>query len=319
MKAIVYTKFGPPDVLQLQEVEKPCPKDNEILIKVHVASANAYDWRHLRADPFLMRLMGAGLLKPTHKILGADMAGRVEAVGANVKQFQPGEEVFGDGGYGGFAEYACVDENRFVRKPANLSFEEAAAVPMAALTALQALRDKGLIKAGQKVLINGASGGVGTFAVQIAKSFDTEVTGVCGTTKMDLVRSIGADHVIDYTQEDVTKNGKLYDLIFDVAAYRSISEYKRILSSGGIYVLAGGSMPRILQLMLKSMTGAKNMRLVVANANQKDLLSIIELMNAGKVKSIIDKRYPLSEAAEALRYLEEGHARGKVVISVSSP
>jgi len=319
MKAMVYTKFGPPDVLQLQEVEKPCPKDNEILIKVHVASANAYDWRHLRADPFLMRLMGAGLLKPTHKILGADMAGRVEAVGANVKQFQPGEEVFGDGGYGGFAEYACVDENRFVRKPANLSFEEAAAVPMAALTALQALRDKGLIKAGQKVLINGASGGVGTFAVQIAKSFDTEVTGVCGTTKMDLVRSIGADHVIDYTQEDVTKNGKLYDLIFDVAAYRSISEYKRILSSGGIYVLAGGSMPRILQLMLKSMTGAKNMRLVVANANQKDLLSIIELMNAGKVKSIIDKRYPLSEAAEALRYLEEGHARGKVVISVSSP
>ena len=319
MKAMVYTKFGPPDVLQLQELEKPCPKDNEILIKVHAASANAYDWRHLRADPFLMRLMGAGLLKPTHKILGADMAGRVEAVGANVKQFQPGEEVFGDGGYGGFAEYACVDENRFVRKPANLSFEEAAAVPMAALTALQALRDKGLIKAGQKVLINGASGGVGTFAVQIAKSFDTEVTGVCGTTKLDLVRSIGADHVVDYTQEDVTKNGKLYDLIFDVAAYRSISEYKRILSSGGIYVLAGGSMPRILQLMLKSMTGAKNMRLVVANANQKDLLSIIELMNAGKVKSIIDKRYPLSETAEALRYLEEGHARGKVVISVSSP
>ena len=319
MKAMVYTKFGPPDVLQLQEVEKPCPKDNEILIKVHVASANAYDWRHLRADPFLMRLMGAGLLKPTHKILGADMAGRVEAVGANVKQFQPGEEVFGDGGYGGFAEYACVDENRFVRKPANLSFEEAAAVPMAALTALQALRDKGLIKAGQKVLINGASGGVGTFAVQIAKSFDTEVTGVCGTTKMDLVRSIGADHVIDYTQEDVTQNGKLYDLIFDTAAYRSISKYKRILSSSGFYVLAGGSMPRILQLMLKSMTGAKNMRLVIANANQKDLLSIIELMNAGKVRSIIDKRYPLSETAEALRFLEEGHARGKVVISVSSP
>ena len=316
MKAMVYTKFGPPDVLQLREVEKPCPKDNEILIKVHAASANAYDWRHLRADPFLIRLMGAGLLKPKHKILGADMAGQVEAVGVNVKQFRPGDEVFGDGGYGGFAEYACVDENRFVLKPADLTFEEAAAVPMAALTALQGLRDKGLIQAGQKVLINGASGGVGTFAVQIAKSFDAEVTGVCSTTKMDLVRSIGTDHVIDYTQEDVTKNGKLYDLIFDVAAYRSISEYKRLLSSGGIYVLAGGSMPRILQLMLKSMAGAKNMRLVIANANQKDLHFIRELMNAGKVRSIIDKRYPLSETAEALRYLEEGHARGKVVIVV---
>jgi NADPH:quinone reductase-like Zn-dependent oxidoreductase len=316
MKAMVYTKFGPPDVLQLREVEKPCPKDNEILIKVHAASANAYDWRHLRADPFLIRLMGAGLLKPKHKILGADMAGQVEAVGVNVKQFRPGDEVFGDGGYGGFAEYACVDENRFVLKPADLTFEEAAAVPMAALTALQGLRDKGLIRAGQKVLINGASGGVGTFAVQIAKSFDAEVTGVCGTTKMDLVRSIGTDHVIDYTQEDVTKNGKLYDLIFDVAAYRSISEYKRLLSSDGIYVLAGGSMPRILQLMLKSIAGAKNMRLVIANVNQKDLHFIRELLNAGKVRSIIDKRYPLSETAEALRYLEEGHARGKVVIVV---
>jgi NADPH:quinone reductase-like Zn-dependent oxidoreductase len=319
MKAMVYTKFGPPDVLQLREVEKPFPKDNELLIKVHAASANAYDWRHLRADPFLIRLMGAGLLKPKHKILGADIAGLVESVGANVKQFQPGDEVFGDGGYGGFAEYVCVDENRFVLKPADLTFEEAAAVPMAALTALQGLRDKGLIRAGQKVLINGASGGVGTFAVQIAKSFDTEVTGVCSTTKMDLVRSIGADHVIDYAQEDVTKNGQRYDLIFDVAAYRSISEYKRILSSGGIYVLAGGSIARIFQLMLKSMTGVKNMRLVVANVNQKDLLIIRELLRAGKVRSIIDKRYPLSETAEALRYLEEGHARGKVVISVSSP
>ena len=319
MKAMVYTKFGPPDVLRLQEVEKPIPKDNEILIKVHAASANAYDWRHLRADPFLIRIMGAGLLKPKHRILGADMAGRVEAVGGNVKQFQPGDEVFGDGGYGGFAEYACVDENRFVLKPPDLTFEEAAAVPMAALTALQGLRDKGLIQAGQKVLINGASGGVGTFAVQIAKSFETEVTGVCSTKKMGLVRSIGADHVIDYTQEDVTKNGKLYDLIFDIAAYRSISEYKRILSSGGIYVLAGGSIARIFQLMLKSMTGVKNMRLVVAHISQKDLLFIIELMNAGKVKSIIDKRYTLSETAEALRYLEEGHARGKVVISVPSP
>jgi NADPH:quinone reductase-like Zn-dependent oxidoreductase len=316
MRAIVYTKFGPPDVLQLKEVEKPVPKDNEILIKVRAASANAYDWRHLRADPFLIRLMGAGLLKPKHKILGADIAGQVEAVGSNVKQFQPGDEVFGEGSYGGFAEYVCVDENRFVLKPAHLTFEEAAAVPMAALTALQGLRDKGRIQTGQKVLINGASGGVGTFAVQIAKSFEAEVTGVCSTTKMDLVRSIGADHVIDYTREDVTKNNQQYDLIFDVAAYRSSSKYKHILSASGTYVLAGGSFARIFQLMVKSMIGVKNMIVMVAKINQKDLLFITGLMNAGKVKSIIDKRYPLNETAEALRYLEEGHARGKVVITV---
>jgi NADPH:quinone reductase-like Zn-dependent oxidoreductase len=316
MKAMVYTKFGPPDVLQLQEVEKPVPKDNEILIKVHAASVNAYDWRHVRASPFFIRLMGAGLLKPKHKILGADIAGRVEAVGGNAKQFQPGDEVFGEGSYGGFAEYACVDENRFVLKPADLTFEEAAAVPMAALTALQGLRDKGQIKAGQKVLINGASGGVGTFAVQIAKSFGTEVTGVCSATKMDLVRSIGADHVIDYKREDVTKNNQRYDLIFDIAAYRSVSEYKRILSPTGIYVLAGGSGARIFQLMFKSMIGVKNMRFYVAKINQEDLRFIIELIHVGKVKSIIDKRYPLNETAEALRYLEEGHARGKVVISM---
>jgi len=316
MKAIVYTKFGSPDVLQLTEVEKPIPKDNEILIKVHAASVNAYDWRHLRADPFLIRLMGAGLLKPKHRILGADIAGQVEAVGSNVNQFQPRDEVFGEGSYGGFAEYVCVDENRFVLKPANLTFEEAAAVPMAALTALQGLRDKGQIQTRQKVLINGASGGVGTYAVQIAKSFEAEVTGVCSTTKIDLVRSIGADHVIDYTQEDVTKNRQQYDLIFDIAAYRSILKYKRILSPNGIYVMAGGSMARIFQLMFISMTGVKNMRLMVANVNQKDLLFIKELLEVGKLKSIIDKRYPLNETAEALRYLEEGHARGKVVITV---
>jgi NADPH:quinone reductase-like Zn-dependent oxidoreductase len=316
MKAIVYTKFGPPDVLQLKEIEQPIPGDNEILIKVHAASVNAYDWRHMRADPFLIRLMGAGLLKPKHNILGADIAGKVEAAGNNVKHFQPGDEVFGEGSYGGFAEYVCVDENRFVLKPANLTFEEAAAAPMAALTALQGLRDKGQIKAGQKVLINGASGGVGTFAVQIAKSFGAEVTGVCSTSKMDLVRSIGADHIIDYTQEDVTKNSRKYNLIFDTAAYRSISEYKRILSADGIYVLAGGSMARIFQLMLMSMTGVKNMRLVVALINQKDLLFITELLNRGKVRSIIDKCYPLNKTAEAMQYLEEGHARGKVVITV---
>jgi NADPH:quinone reductase-like Zn-dependent oxidoreductase len=316
MKAMVYEKFGPPDVLQLQEVDKPVPKDNEILIKVRAASVNAYDWRHVSADPFMIRLMGAGFLKPKHRILGADVAGQVEAVGAAVTQFKPGDEVLGDGGYGGFAEYACVDENRFVLKPANLTFEEAAAVPMAGLTALQGLRDKGQIRAGQKVLINGASGGVGTFAVQIAKSFGTEVTGVCSTAKMDLVRSIGADRVIDHTQVDVTGSDQKYDLIFDIAAYRSVSKYKRILSSGGTYVLAGGSFARILQLMLMSITGAKNMGFMVARVDQKDLLFILELMNAGKVRSIIDKRYPLSETAEALRYVQEGHARGKVVITV---
>jgi NADPH:quinone reductase-like Zn-dependent oxidoreductase len=317
MRAIVYTKFGPPDVLQLKEVAKPIPKDNEILIKVHAASVNPYDWRHLRADPFFIRFMGAGLLKPKHKILGADIAGQVEAVGSKAKQFQPGDEVFGEGSYGGFAEYVCADESRFVLKPANLTFEEAAAVPMAALTALQGLRDKGQIQAGQKVLINGASGGVGTFAVQIAKSFEAEVTGVCSTKKMDLVRSIGADQVIDYTQEDVTKNKQQYDLIFDVAAYRSSSDYKHILSSSGIYVVAGGSISRMFQLMLKSITGAKNMIVMVANISQKDLLFILELINAGKVRPIIDKRYPLNETAEAVRYLEEGRARGKVVITVS--
>ncbi len=316
MKAVVYTKFGSPDVLQLKEVEKPIPNDNEILVKVHAASANAYDWRHLRADPFLIRLMGAGLLKPKHKILGADIAGQVEAVGSNVKQFQPGDEVFGEGSYGGFAEYVCVDENRFVLKPVNLTFEEAAAVPMAALTALQGLRDKGQIQTRQKVLINGASGGVGTFAVQIAKMYGAEVTAVCSTTKMDFVRSIGADHVIDYTRKDVTKNGQQYNLILDIAAYRSILNYKRILSPNGIYVMAGGSMARIFQLMFMSMTGTKNMNLMVANINQKDLLIIKELLEAGKIKPIIDKRYSLNETAEALRYLEEGHARGKVVITV---
>jgi NADPH:quinone reductase-like Zn-dependent oxidoreductase len=316
MKAMVYTKFGSPDVLHLEEVEKPVPRDNEILIKVHAASANAYDWRHLRADPFFIRLMGAGLLTPKHKILGADMAGRVEAVGTNAKQFRPGDDVFGEGSYGGFAEYACADENRFVLKPASLTFEEVAAAPMAALTALQGLRDKGRIRAGQKVLINGASGGVGTFAVQIAKSFETEVTGVCSTTKMDLVRSIGADHVIDYTREDITKDKQKYDLIFDIAAFRSILKYKRIMSPGGNYVQAGGSMARIFQLMFISKTGAKNMGLIVGKMIQKDLLFIADLMIAGKIKSIIDKRYPLSETAEALRYLEEGRARGKVVIAV---
>ena len=323
MKAIVYERYGSPDVLELKEVEKPTPKDNEVLVKVHAASANAADWHIMRGEPFLVRLMVGGLLKPKIKILGADIAGRVEAVGRNVKQFQPGDEVFGDisdCGWGGFAEYVCVSEDALVLKPASTTFEEAAAVPLAAVTALQGLRDKGQIQPGQKVLINGASGGVGTFAVQIAKSFGAEVTGVCSTSKLDMVRSIGADQVIDYTQEDFTKNGQRYDLILAANGYHSIWDYKRALRPKGIYVAAGGSMAQIFQAMLLgpwiSMTGSKKMGNFITKPNKKDLVFIKELLEAGKVVPVIDRRYPLSEVAEALRYLEEGHARGKVVITM---
>ncbi|MEE9224982.1 MAG: NAD(P)-dependent alcohol dehydrogenase [Bacteroidota bacterium] len=323
MKAIVYQKYGSPDVLELKEVEKPTPKDNEVLTKVHAASANAADWHLVRGDPFLLRLMGFGLLKPKNKILGADIAGRVEAVGRNVKQFQPGDEVFGDTtecGWGGFAEYVCASENALVLKPASMTFEEVAAVPLAAVTALQGLRDKGQIQLGQKVLINGASGGVGTFAVQIAKSFGAEVTGVCSTRKLDMVRSIGADQVIDYTQEDFTKNGQRYDLILDIAAYRSFLDYKRALSPNGIYVMAGGSTARFFQVMFLgpwiSMTGSKKMGNLMAKPNKKDLAFMKELLEAGKVVPVIDRRYTLSETAEAIRYLEKGHAKGKVVITL---
>ncbi len=316
MKAIVYTKYGSPDVLHLEEVEKPAPKDNEISIEVHAASVNAYDWRHVKPDPFFMRLIGVGFFRPKHKILGADMAGRVDAVGSKVKQFKPGDDVFGEGSYGGFAEYACAGENRFVKKPANLTMEEAAALPMAGLTALQGLRDHGKIRAGQRVLVNGASGGVGTFAVQIAKSFGTEVTGTCSASKMDLVRSIGADLVLDYAGDDVTRMEPKYDLIFDTAAHQSISKYERILSPGGRYILAGGTMPRLFQAGLLSKTGKKHVGIFVAKAAPEDLLALAELMNAGKVRPIIDKRYPLSETAEAVRYVQEGCARGKVVITV---
>jgi NADPH:quinone reductase-like Zn-dependent oxidoreductase len=317
MKAIVYAKYGSPDVLRLEEVEKPVPKEDQLLLKVWAASVNAYELRHVRADPFLIRLMGAGLIKPKHRILGADVAGEVDEVGRQVTRFKPGDAVFGEGGYGGYAEYVCIDEKRAVAKPAGLTFEEAAAAPMAALTALQGLRDAGHIQSGQKVLVNGASGGVGTFAVQIAKAFETEVTGVCRTSKMDLVRSIGADRVIDYTREDVTKLERRYDLIFDVAAFRPVSEYKRVLNPGGRYVIAGGSIRRIFQVMFLSRFGAKSMNVTIARVVQEDLILIAEMMAAGKVKSIIDKRFPLSETAAALRYFEEGQVRGKVVITVA--
>ena len=273
----------------------------------------------MRADPFFLRLMGDGFLKPKHKVLGIDVAGQVETVGKNVRQFQPGDEVFGASTFGGFAEYACVREDRLQPKPTNATFEEAAAVPVAAITALQGLRDKGRIQSRQKVLINGASGGVGTFAVQIAKSFEAEVTGVCSTRNLDLVRSIGADHVIDYTREDFTKNGQRYDLILDTAAYRSVSNRRRALSPNGIYVMVGGSVAQVFHVMLlapwSSMTG-KKMGFMIAKMNEKDLVFLKELLETGKVVPVIDRCYPLSEVAEALRYLEEGHARGKVIINV---
>ena len=322
MKAIVYTAYGSPDVLELKEVAKPTPMDDEVLVKVYAVSANAADLHLLRADPFLIRL-SSGLLKPKNTILGSDIAGRVEAVGRNIKQFKPGDEVFGDisaDGWGGFAEYVCAREDALVLKPANLSFEEAAAVPMAAVTALQGLRTKGQIQPGQKVLINGASGGVGTFAVQIAKAFGAEVTGVCSTSKLDMVRSIGADHVIDYTQEDFTQNGHRYDLILAANGYHSISDYKRVLTPKGTYVMTGGAGAQLFEAMLHgswiSMTGSQKMGNLLAKPNNADLAFMKELLEAGKVVPVIDRTYPLSKVAEAIRYLEEGHAKGKVVISV---
>jgi NADPH:quinone reductase-like Zn-dependent oxidoreductase len=320
MKAIVRTQYGPPDVLQFTEVEKPTPKDNEVLIRLCAASVNPLDLFLLRGAPLIRSI--PGLRTPKCKVIGCDIAGRVEAVGRNVKQFQPGDEVFGVTGFegGGFADYVCAIEDKVALKPINRSFEEAAAVPIAALTALQGLRDKGGIQRGQKVLVDGASGGVGTFAVQIAKSFGAEVTAVCSTRNVDTARSIGADHVMDYTREDFTKSGQRYDLILGANAYHSIFDYRRALSPDGIYVLAGGSVARIFQGMFMapfvSRIGRKKMRFFMANIDQKDLVFLKELMEAGKVVPVIDRRYPLSDAAEALRYLEERHARGKVVLTV---
>jgi NADPH:quinone reductase-like Zn-dependent oxidoreductase len=317
MKAIVYTKYGPPDVLKLKEVEKPSPKDNEVLVKVHAASANALDWRPFTM-PILARIIRGGLFEPKNTSLGADIAGRVEAVGATVKQFQPEDAVFGVCN-AAFAEYACAAENELALKPANLSFEAAAAVPVAAFTALQGLRDKGKIHAGQKVLINGAGGGVGTYAVQIAKSFGAEVTAVCSTRNLDMARSIGADHVIDYTQEDFTQNRQRYDLIIAANGYHPILDYRRALSPNGIYVVLGGTMAQIFQGMLLGpllSTGSKKLGSMMTHSNQKDLIFLKELLEAGKIVPVIDRRYPLSEVAEAIRYLAEGHARGKVVITV---
>jgi NADPH:quinone reductase-like Zn-dependent oxidoreductase len=332
LKAIVHTKYGPPDILELKVVEKPTPKEDEALVKVHAASINAADLEILRGN---WSARFGGPLKPKYKILGSDIAGQIEALGRNVKQFQPGDAIWADLsllGYGAFAEYVCVPEKALRLKPARMTFEEAAAMPSAGANALQNLRgvgssspsfllsDKGEIQPGQKVLINGAGGGVGTFAVQIAKSFGAEVTGVDGPSKLDMLRSIGADHIIDYTQEDFTKSGQQYDLILDVVASRSIFDYKRALTPNGVFVMVGGSGDAILQAFilgpLISLTGSKKMGIVMWKPNnQEDLAFLGELFAAGKVFPIIDKCFPLKEIPQALRYLEEGHALGKVVIT----
>lgn len=321
MKAIFHTKYGSPDVLSLREIDKPTPTGNQVLIRVQAAAVNPLDWHILRGKPFLVRLMGFGLLKPKHQILGADMAGRIEAIGKDVTQFEVGDEVFGSG-MGGFGEYACLGENTAVHKPANLTFEQAAAVPVAGLTALQALRKQGQIQDGQHILINGASGGVGTFAVQIAKALGAHVTGVCSGKNVEMVRSIGADHVIDYTKEDFWLSGKQYDLIVDNAAFQSIRKSLRVLKGTGTYVGVGGSSATVS--VLKSLIfnpiiakiNGKRVASFIADVNRADLIFMKELLEAGKVVPVIEKKYSLAETPQAIRYVEEGHTRGKVVISI---
>ena len=322
MKAIVTKKYGPPDVLELTEMEKPIPNDDQVLVKIHASSVNFGNLVLLKGEPFLARF-AFGLRKPKYPIPGGDIAGRVESVGKNVAKFQPGDDVFGDlsgSGWGGFAEYVSVPENALALKPVNLSYEEAAAVPMAGVTALQGLRDKGKIQPGQRILINGASGGVGTFAVQIAKSLGAEVTGVCSTRNLDILRSIGADHTIDYTQEDFTEKPQDYDLILGVNGHKPISAYKRVLTPNGIFVHVGGSEAQMFQAMVLgpwiSMTSKKKMGTFLQRPKQDDLIYLKELIEAGKVKPVIDRSYKLSEIPEAFRYFQEGHAQGKVVITV---
>jgi len=320
MKAIVQTEYGSTQMLSLQEVDKPVVPDNGVLVRVHAASVNAGDWHLMRGTPFLIRLIFGGLLKPKIKILGTDVAGRVEAVGKDVTQFQPGDEVFGslsECGFGAFAEYVCATEAALVLKPTNTSFEEAATVPGAALAALQGLRDFGLV-AGQKVLIVGASGGVGSFAVQIAKALGAEVTALCSTKKIDMVRSLGADCVIDYTQADVTRQGQHYDLIFDVAAYRSVFDYLPALTPEGTYVLIGGSTARFFQVMFLgpwiSRFGRRKVKCLALKPDRADLIVLRDLIEAGKISPFIDRRYNLSEVPAAIRYLEQRQVRGKVAI-----
>jgi len=318
MKAIVYDKYGGPEVLQLKEIEKPSPKDNEVLIKVHAVSINDWDFGLLQGD-FVNRLLN-GILKPKRKILGSDIAGRIESVGENVTRFKPGDEVYGDlsNYWGGFAEYACAHERSLALKPVAMSFEEAASIPQAAMLAVQGLIDKGKIQAGQKLLINGAGGGVGTFGVQIAKLYGVETTGVDSTGKQDMLRSMGFDHVIDYTKQDFTKNGQCYDLVLDVKTNRSIFDYARALRPHGTYVTVGGSMSRLLQALFLapwiSMVRKKHIRIVALKTN-KDLLYINELFEAGKLKPVIEGPYQVDEFVEAFRLFDKAEHKGKVVIT----
>jgi NADPH:quinone reductase-like Zn-dependent oxidoreductase len=320
MKAIVYTEYGSPDVLQLTEVAKPTPKDDEVLVSIRAAAVNPIDWHYMRGTPYVMRIT-AGLRGPKVTRLGIDVAGRVEAVGKNVTQFQPGVEVFG-ACRGALAEYVCAPERALVLKPANITFEQAAAVPVAALSALQSLRDKGRIQQGQRVLINGASGGVGTFAVQIANVFGAEVTGVCSTRNVGMVQSIGAHRVIDYTQKDFTKSGERYDLILDTVGNHSLADCRRAMTTKGTLVLIGGPnkgrwlgpLAGVLRAVVVSRFVSQRMLPFMAHLGKGDLMVIRELLEAGKVAPVIDRSYPLSDVPGAIRYLEEGHAKGKIVV-----
>ena len=317
MNAMIYQEYGPPENLKLQEVDIPSVGADELRVKTHAASVNWMDWHLLAGRPFMARLMAGGLLAPKRKILGVDFAGTVEAIGRNAAQFQPGDEVFGSTGDGCFAEYVCVREDEAQPIPANLTFEEAAAVGAAASTALRGLRDAGEIKSGQKVLINGASGGVGTFAVQVAKSWEAEVTAVCGTSNLDLVRSLGADQVIDYTRDDFTRDGQLYDLIFDAVAKLSYSDCRHVLEPEGIYVTTAFTPGLVLAGMWTSITGDRKLAPLPPRApTRSDQAFLRDLLESGQVKPIIDRCYTLSELPEALRYLEQGHAQGKVIITI---
>jgi NADPH:quinone reductase-like Zn-dependent oxidoreductase len=320
VKAIVYERYGPPDVLRVADVEKPEPKRDQVLIKIRAVSVNAPDWRLMRATPFLARA-NSGLFRPKFRTLGSDIAGTVEAMGPEAKQLRMGDEVFGDlssFGFGGFAEFVCAPERALVRKPATVSFEVAAATPMAGLTALQGLRDRGGVRSGHKVLIFGASGGVGTFAVQIAKVLGAEVTAVCSTSKMDIARALGADRVIDYKREDFTQSGEHYDVIFAVNGFRSIWDYRRALAPNGVYLMAGGDWPQMRQGLvwgpLLSILGRQKLGPSITKASQEDLSFLGELLASGKLTPVIDRHYSLSAVPDAIRYVEEGHARGKIIV-----
>ncbi len=326
MKAIVYRNYGSPDVLHCEEAEKPVAADNAVLVKVRAASVNPLDWHSMRGKPYVMRMLG-GLRKPrTAARLGADVAGSVEAVGKNVKQFKPGDQVFGGGlGLGSFAEYVCASESVFAIKPNSLTFEQSASVPVAAFTALQGVRDKGQIQPGQRILINGAAGGVGTFAVQIAKALGADVTGVCSTRNVDMIRSLGADRVIDYTQEDFTKSGQRYDAVFDCVGNHSLWAFRRVLNPKGICVIAAGPngrwlgpLSRFIAALALSPFVSQQLIPFIARPNKQDLTTMCELITAGKVTPVIERCYSFSEVPAAIRYLEEGHARGKVLITLES-